>query len=280
LHDLREWDELDPSEQQAASNLGWNKHSWDSGEWTSTHDVSWSELSKSEQAAASVIGYTAHSWNQDTPAHAEQQHEPKAPYQTKRQVPLRHLLGLVLQELLAIALEIAEGNANGADEVPATNAEQRWWSLLKPVIDRAHQAAARVCGEYSEQAATALALQAQASEAGDDSVAAIQIHQRIAVTNWQHNCGGIQRAARFEVGRLKVTEGDLLGAEVLFSVELDQIENACTLSAGADETEFAQLSEAAHLFGSALQALLEARGDPVAANATAQRIERCDRRIN
>jgi len=58
-----EWDELPMEAKAAATNLGYTKEIWDSGQETSCCDDSWDKLNKVQQDAATVLGYNQTSWN-------------------------------------------------------------------------------------------------------------------------------------------------------------------------------------------------------------------------
>jgi len=58
------WDDMNGTEQQLWSALGWNQERWDSNNAPPSADKEWSELSQQEQYAARGLGFSEQLWNE------------------------------------------------------------------------------------------------------------------------------------------------------------------------------------------------------------------------
>lgn len=57
------WEDMNATEQQLWSALGWNQNRWDNNDAPSSTDKEWHELSQQEQYAARGLGFTEQLWN-------------------------------------------------------------------------------------------------------------------------------------------------------------------------------------------------------------------------
>ena len=57
------WEDMNATEQQLWSALGWNQDRWDNNDAPSSTDKEWHELNQQEQYAARGLGFTEQLWN-------------------------------------------------------------------------------------------------------------------------------------------------------------------------------------------------------------------------
>lgn len=57
------WEDMNATEQQLWSALGWNQDRWDDNNAPASTNKEWSELSQQEQYAARGLGFNEHIWN-------------------------------------------------------------------------------------------------------------------------------------------------------------------------------------------------------------------------
>lgn len=57
------WEDMNATEQQLWSALGWDQDRWDDNNAPASSDKEWSELSQQEQFAARGLGFSETLWN-------------------------------------------------------------------------------------------------------------------------------------------------------------------------------------------------------------------------